>query len=414
MYKLPTSHVIKRKGDPGESLAENGSALKGGKAMEFGFTPEQEEMRKMARNFAEKRIAPTMEEDEKEHRFRRELVKEMGDQGFFACIAPEKYGGLEEGHLAASIMTEEIAMVSPSWGLPFNLQMNSIQPVLLAFGTEEQRQNYIPALISADKLGCFAITEANSGSDVASMKSLAAETDDGWILNGSKMWISGVPVADVGIVFAYTDPEKKHRGISAFMIDMHANGVEQRGIETKLGLYCAPTGEIVFQDVKLPKDSLIGDRGSGFKICMSMLDNTRLSSAARAVGVARACFEHSVRYANEREQFGGAIGQHQMIQQQLADMYVEHEAARLLVYRAAWIKDQGQRNTLQVSMAKYFASEVAVRAANEAVKIFGSYGFSSEYPVERFYRDAKSYQIVEGTSNIQKMIIGQYALGIRK
>jgi glutaryl-CoA dehydrogenase (non-decarboxylating) len=414
MYKLPTSHVIKRKGDPGESLAENGSALKGGKAMEFGFTPEQEEMRKMARNFAEKRIAPTMEEDEKEHRFRRELVKEMGDQGFFACIAPEKYGGLEEGHLAASIMTEEIAMVSPSWGLPFNLQMNSIQPVLLAFGTEEQRQNYIPALISADKLGCFAITEANSGSDVASMKSLAAETDDGWILNGSKMWISGVPVADVGIVFAYTDPEKKHRGISAFMIDMHGNGVEQRGIETKLGLYCAPTGEIVFQDVKLPKDSLIGDRGSGFKICMSMLDNTRLSSAARAVGVARACFEHSVRYANEREQFGGAIGQHQMIQQQLADMYVEHEAARLLVYRAAWRKDQGQRNTLQVSMAKYFASEVAVRAANEAVKIFGSYGFSSEYPVERFYRDAKSYQIVEGTSNIQKMIIGQYALGIRK
>ncbi|NIS68525.1 MAG: acyl-CoA dehydrogenase [Proteobacteria bacterium] len=382
--------------------------------MEFGFTAEQEEMRKMARNFAEKRIAPTMEEDEKEHRFRKELVKEMADQGFFACIAPEKYGGLEEGHLAACIMTEEIAAVSPSWGLPFNLQMNAIQPVLLAFGTEEQREKYIPPLISAEKLGCFAITEANSGSDVASMKSQAVETEEGWILNGSKMWISGIPVADVGIVFAYTDREKKHRGISAFMLDMHAEGIEQRAIETKLGLHCAPTGEIIFQDVKLPKDSLIGEQGAGFKICMSMLDNTRLSSAARAVGVARACFDHSVRYANEREQFGVLIGQHQMIQQQLAEMYVEHEAARLLVYRAAWVKDQGQRNTLQASMAKYFASEVAVRAANEAVKIFGSYGFSSEYPVERFYRDAKSYQIVEGTSNIQKMIIGQYALGIRK
>jgi glutaryl-CoA dehydrogenase (non-decarboxylating) len=221
-------------------------------------------------------------------------------------------------------------------------------------------------------------------------------------------------VADVGIVFVYTDPEKKHRGLSAFMVDMHADGLEQRAIETKLGLYCAPTGEVIFQDVKLPRDSLVGERGSGFKICMSMLDNTRLSSAARAVGVARACFDHSVRYAKEREQFGVPIGQHQMVQQQLADMYVEHEAARLLVYRAAWIKDQGQRNTLQVSMAKYFASEVAVHAANEAVKIFGSYGFSSEYPVERFYRDAKSYQIVEGTSNIQKMIIGQYALGMRK
>ena len=382
--------------------------------MDFALTPEHEEMRKMARNFAEKRIAPTVEEDEKEHRFRRELVKEMADQGFFACIAPEKYGGLEEGYLAASIMTEEIAAVSPSWGLPFNLQMISIQPVLLAFGTEEQCEKFIPPLISADTLGCFAITEANSGSDVASMKSQAAATDDGWILNGSKMWISGIPVADVGIIFAYTDPEKKHRGLSAFMLDMHTEGVEQRAIETKLGLHCAPTGEISFQDVKLPKEALVGERGAGFKICMSMLDNTRLSSASRAVGVARACFDHSVRYATEREQFGVPIGQHQMIQEQLAEMYVEHEAARLLVYRAAWIKDQGQRNTLQVSMAKYFAAEVAVRAANEAVKIFGSYGFSSEYPVERLYRDSKSYQIVEGTSNIQKMIIGQYALGMRK
>jgi glutaryl-CoA dehydrogenase (non-decarboxylating) len=382
--------------------------------MDFALTAEHEEMRKMARNFADKRIAPTVEEDEKEHRFRRELVKEMAEQGFFACIAPEKYGGLEEGHLAASIMTEEIAAVSPSWGLPFNLQMNSIQPVLLAFGTEEQCEKFIPPLISADTLGCFAITEANSGSDVASMKSQAAVTDDGWLLNGSKMWISGIPVADVGITFAYTDPEKKHRGLSAFMLDMHTEGVEQRAIETKLGLYCAPTGEISFQDVKLPKEALVGERGAGFKICMSMLDNTRLSSASRAVGVARACFDHSVRYATEREQFGVPIGQHQMIQEQLAEMYVEHEAARLLVYRAAWMKDQGQRNTLQVSMAKYFAAEVAVRAANEAVKIFGSYGFSSEYPVERLYRDSKSYQIVEGTSNIQKMIIGQYALGMRK
>jgi len=382
--------------------------------MDFALTAEHEEMRKMARNFAEKRIAPTMEEDEKEHRFRSELVKEMADQGFFACIAPEKYGGLEEGHLAACVLTEEIAAVSPSWGLPFNLQMNSIQPVLLAFGTEQQCEKFIPPLISADTFGCFAITEANSGSDVASMKTQAAATDDGWILNGSKMWISGIPVADVGITFAYTDPEKKHRGLSAFMLDMHTEGVEQRAIDTKLGLFCAPTGEISFQDVKLPKEALVGERGAGFKICMTMLDNTRLSSASRAVGVARACFDHSVKYANEREQFGVPIGQHQMIQEQLAEMYVEHEAARLLVHRAAWMKDQGQRNTLQVSMAKYYAAEVAVRAANEAVKVFGSYGFSSEYPVERLYRDSKSYQIVEGTSNIQKMIIGQYALGMRK
>jgi glutaryl-CoA dehydrogenase (non-decarboxylating) len=379
--------------------------------MDFKLTEEQEAMREMAKNFAEKKIAPTMEEDEKEHHFRREVVKEMAKLGFFGCIAPEKYGGNESGYLAATVMTEEIAKVSPSWGLPFNLQMNSIQSVLLSFGTEEQRERWIPKLINADLFGCFAITEANTGSDVASMKSGAQEVEDGFILNGTKMWISGVPVSDLAIVYAYTDRAAKHRGISAFMVDMHSPGVTQKAIESKLGLFCAPTGEIVFEDVKLPKDSLVGNKGDGFKICMSMLDNTRLSSAARAVGVARACLAHSVRYANEREQFGQPIANFQMIQEQIAEMYVEEEAARLLVYRAASNRDQGIKSTVEVSCAKYYAGEVAVRAANTAVKIFGSYGFSTEYPVERFYRDAKSYQIVEGTSNIQKMIISRHALG---
>ena len=379
--------------------------------MDFALSEEQEAMREMAKNFAEKKIAPTMEEDEKEHRFRREIVKEMARLGFFGCISPEKYDGNESGFLAASVMTEEIAKVSPSWGLPFNLQMNSIQSVLLNFGTEEQRQQWIPKLINADLLGCFAITEANTGSDVASMKSAAQEVDDGFILNGTKMWISGVPVADAAIVYAYTDRAAKHKGISAFMVDMHAKGVTQKPIESKLGLYCAPTGEIIFEDVKLPKDSLVGKKGDGFKICMAMLDNTRLSSASRAVGVASACLAHSVRYANEREQFGAPIASFQMIQEQIAEMYVEEEAARLLVYRAASNRDKGAKNTVEVSCAKYYAAEVAVRAANTAVKIFGSYGFSTEYPVERFYRDAKSYQIVEGTSNIQKVIISRHALG---
>jgi len=381
--------------------------------MDFKLTEEQEAMREMAKNFAEKKIAPTMEEDEKEHRFRKEIVKEMARLGFFGCIAPEKYGGNEAGFLAASLMTEEVARISPSWGLPFNLQMNSIQSVLLNFGTEEQREKYMPKLINADWLGCFAITEANTGSDVASMKSQVQEVDDGFILNGTKMWISGVPVADVGIVYAYTDRAAKHKGMSAFMVDMHAPGVTQKAIESKLGLFCAPTGEIVFEDVKLPKDALVGKKGDGFKICMSMLDNTRLSSAARALGVSRACREHSVRYANEREQFGQPIASFQMIQEQIAEMYVEEEAARLLVYRAAWNRDQGAKNTIEVSCAKFYCAEIAVRAANTAVKIFGSYGYSTEYPVERFYRDSKSYQIVEGTSNIQKMIIARHALGLK-
>jgi len=208
-------------------------------------------------------------------------------------------------------------------------------------------------------------------------------------------------------------PFSSSTSVSAFLVDMRAPGVTQKAIESKLGLFCAPTGEIVFENVKLPKDSLVGQKGDGFKICMTMLDSTRLSCAARAVGVARACKEHSVRYANEREQFGQPIANFQMIQEQIAEMFVEEEAARLLVYRAAWNRDKGARNTVEVSTAKYFAAETAVRAANTAVKIFGSYGFSSEYPVERFYRDAKSYQIVEGTSNIQKMIIARSALGLK-
>ncbi|MDI7260240.1 MAG: acyl-CoA dehydrogenase family protein [Thermodesulfobacteriota bacterium] len=381
--------------------------------MDFLLTEEQEAMREMAKNFAEKKIVPTMEEDEKEHHFRKEIIKEMANLGFFGCIAPEKYGGNETGYLAASIMAEEIARISPSWGLPFNLQMNSIQSVLLNFGTEEQRERWIPKLINADLLGCFAITEPNTGSDVASMKSTAVEGEGGFVLNGTKMWISGVPVADLGIVYVYTDKAAKHRGMSAFIVDMHLPGITQKSIDSKLGLFCAPTGEIIFEDVKVPKDSLVGQKGDGFKICMAMLDNTRLSSAARAVGVARACLEHSVRYANEREQFGQPIANFQMIQEQIAEMYVEEQAARLLVYRAACNRDRGQRNTIEVSCAKFYAAEVAVRAANQAVKIFGSYGFSSEYPVERFYRDAKSYQIVEGTSNIQKMIIARSALGLK-
>jgi len=381
--------------------------------MDFSLNEEQKAMQEMAKNFAEKKIAPTMEEDEKEHKFRREIVKEMARLGFFGCIAPEKYGGTESGYLAATVMTEEIAKVSPSWGLPFNLQMNSIQPVLLSFGTEEQRERWIPKLITAETLGCFAITEANTGSDVASMKTTAQEVEGGFVLNGTKMWISGIPVADVGIVYAYTDRALKHKGMSAFMVDMHSPGVTQKAIETKLGLFCAPTGEIVFEDVKLPKENLVGQKGDGFKICMAMLDNTRLSSAARAVGVAKACLEHSIRYANEREQFGQPIASFQMIQDQIAEMYVEEQAARLLLYRAACNKDLGKRNTIEVSCAKYYAAEVAVKAANQAVKIFGSYGFSSEYPVERFYRDAKSYQIVEGTSNIQKWIIARNALGVK-
>ncbi|MFH1550873.1 MAG: glutaryl-CoA dehydrogenase Acd [Planctomycetota bacterium] len=384
--------------------------------MDFDLDEEQLAMQEVARDFAEKEIAPTIEQDEKEHRFRPELVRKMGELGFFGCVIPEEYGGNGAGHLASVIITEEIARVSASWGLPFNMQTMGPGQTILNWGSEEQKKKYIPPLVSADTLGCFAITEPDTGSDVASMKTYAVETDDGFVLNGSKTWISNAHVADVGLVFAYTDKEAKprHRGISAFVIELkNTPGIITEPIETKLGLYCAPTGTITFEDAKIPKDALLGKKGEGFKICMSMLDCTRLSSAARAVGVARGCLEESVKYSLERTQFGKPIAEFQMIQDQLATMKIEEDAARLLVRRAAAKRDKGERNTFEVSMAKYYAAETAVHAANTAVKIFGSYGFSSEYPVERYLRDSKSFQIVEGTSNIQKIIVSSYLLGKR-
>jgi glutaryl-CoA dehydrogenase (non-decarboxylating) len=379
--------------------------------MDFGLTKEQAMVRDAAREFAQKEIAPTVVDDEGEHHYNDKIVKEMAKLGFFGFIAPEQYGGTEMGYLAASLATLEIAKESPSYGVTFNLQMNAIQSVLLAFGTEEQRERYIPPLIAADAYGCFALTEPDTGSDIASMLTTAREVDDGYTLNGNKMWISGVPVATVGIIFAMTDPGKKHRGMSAFMVDMQTPGIEQCAITEKLGLHSSPTGEIVLTDVKVPKETLVGNPGDGFKIAMYMLDRTRLSCAARSAGVAEKCFELAKQYANERTQFGQPIIHFQMIQDQLARMWCEHEAAKLLVFKAAWIVDNlqklGGRPTLNISTAKYYGAEAAVAAANEAMKVYASYGFGTEYPIERFYRDAKSYQCVEGTSNIQKMIIAR-------
>lgn len=383
--------------------------------MDFELSEELKMIRDTAREFAQTRIAPTVEEDEKNHTFRPEIVREMADLGLFGTLIPEEYGGTGlGGHLGACVAAEEFARVSASWGLPFNMQMVGPALTILLFGSEEQKQNYIPALVSAEKLGAFAITEPNSGSDVASMKTTATLDGDEYVLNGQKMWISNAHVADACLVFAYTDKDKGAKGISCFIVDMKdADGVTALPIETKLGLFCAPTGEIAFDDARIPKDSLLGEEGDGFKICMTMLDNTRLSCAARAVGVGAACLDACIKYANERTQFGKPIKDFQMIQAQVADMHLEHEAARLLVHKAAWFKDThpDERPTFHVSTAKVFAGEAAVHAANMAVKLHGSYGFSDEYPVGRYLRDAKSYEVVEGTSNIQRIIIARNLLG---
>ncbi len=380
--------------------------------MNFEFTEEQRMVQEQARRFAEQEILPNLEKEEENHEFVIERVRKMGELGFFGCCIPEEYGGNGMGFVESVIMTEQIAKISPSWRLPFNMQ--NIGPALTVnkFGTEEQKKKYIPKWVSGEAMGFFAITEPNAGSDVAGMRTFAKDGGDCWILNGQKMWITNASVGDVGLVYAYTDKEKKYKGMSCFIVDVkNTPGIETRAIETKFGLPCSPTGEIVFDDAKIPKDSILGQVGDGFKICMWMLGNTRLSCAAGALGVAGGCLDHAIKYSNERTQFGQPISKFQMIQAQIAEMVAEHEAAKLLVYQAAFLKDRGKPNQMQTSIAKYFASEVAVKAANEAMKIFGSYGFSTEYPITRFFRDVKSYQIVEGTTNIQKIIIAGIACG---
>ena len=380
--------------------------------MDFGLTEEQRMMQQMAKDFAEKEILPTLKEDEANHRFRPELVRKMAELGFFGCALPEEYGGNGYGFLESVIISEQIAKVSGSWRLPFNMQ--NIGPAITVnkFGTEEQKRRFIPKWVSAEYFGFFAITEPNSGSDVASMRTTAIDRGDHWEINGQKMWISNAHVGDWGLLYAFTDRSKKYKGMTCFIINLkETEGIITAPIETKLGLHCAPTGEISFNSAKIPKDSVLGEVGMGFQICMWQLNNTRISCASGAIGIAGGAIAAAIGYANERTQFGQKIGNYQMIQAQIADMVAEHEAAQLLVYRAAWLKDQGLPNQHQTSMAKLFASEACVHAASDTMKIFGSYGFSTEYPAERFLRDAQSLRVVEGTSNIQKTIIAGISLG---
>ncbi|MFA7269277.1 MAG: acyl-CoA dehydrogenase family protein [Sterolibacterium sp.] len=380
--------------------------------MNFDLTEEQQMIQDTARRFAAEEIAPNLAAEEAKHEFRPDRVAKMGGLGFFSCALPEEYGGSGMGFVESVLMAEQIAKVSASWRLPFNMQNLGPSLTVNKFGTQAQKEKYIPGWVAGTQLGFFAMTESNTGSDVASMKTHAIDKGDHWEIHGSKMWISQAHFGDAGLLYAYTDKSQGNKGITAFIIEpKKMPGCTARAIETKLGLKCAPTGEFAFDGMKVPKENVLGKPGEGFRICMWQLNQTRMGCAAGALGVAGGALDLAIQYANERTQFGKPISQHQMIQAQIAEMAVEHQAAQMLVYRAAWLKDQGKPNQYETSVAKYAASEAAVHAANECMKIFGSYGFSTEYPAERFYRDSKSLQVVEGTSNIQKVIISGMALG---
>ncbi|MFQ5684582.1 MAG: acyl-CoA dehydrogenase family protein [Candidatus Binatia bacterium] len=380
--------------------------------MDLSLSEELIAVRELAREFAEKEIAPTAAKDDQGHAFRRDLVRKMGELGFYGCHIPEKYGGTNLGFLALALISEEIARVHSAIRVYINMQAGPAV-TLLEYGNEEQKQKHIAGLISGETLSCFAITEPDAGSDVAAMRATAVKKNGGYTLNGTKTWISNAQVADTAIVFAYTDRSQKHRGMSTFYVDLNQPGVSRRSLE-KLGAHASPTGELTFEDFYIPAEGLVGEAGAGFKMCMKHLNNTRLSCASGALGVARASREAAVSYANERVQFGQKIGQFQMNQDLIAQMVVNEEAARLLVYRAASLADQHKPYNLETSIAKYAAAEAAAFAADAAVRILGAYGYSTEFPVERYLRDAKSYQIVEGSSNIQKLIIAQDALGYKK
>jgi glutaryl-CoA dehydrogenase (non-decarboxylating) len=384
--------------------------------MDFALSKELEMLKKAVREFATKKIAPFADEWDKNHYFpNKEAIKPMGELGFFGTVIPEEYGGEDMGWLAAMIVTEEIAKASSSLRVQVNMQVLGCAFTIFKYGSEDLKQKYIPKLINADYLGGFAITEPDAGSDVMAMSSTAEDKEDHWLLNGSKTWISNANIADVVIYYAYTDKAKGSKGLSAFVVELkNFNGIKTSALD-KMGSHSSPTGEIFLSNTRVPKENIIGKPGDGVRILFESLNQTRLSAASGAVGVAQACLDASLKYCKERKQFGKHIGEFQMNQDMIAQMSSEIEAARLLVYKAAWEKDQGNLNNgLDVARAKYFAGEVVTKCANYAMRILGAYGYSTEYPVARFYRDTPTYFIVEGSANICKSIIALDQLGIRK
>jgi len=383
--------------------------------MDFSLSEELRMLQELVRDFADQQIAPHADRWDAEHYFPyEEAVKPMGELGLFGTVIPEKYGGTDMGWLAAMIVTEEIARVSSSLRVQVNMQALGCAYTILKYGSEALREKYIRPLVTAEHLGGFAITEPNAGSDVMALTSTAEDKGDHWLLNGSKTWISNAQIADTLVYYAYTDRAAGSKGLSAFVIEpRNMNGVTTRALD-KLGSHSSPTGEVILEDTVVPKENILGEPGDGTRIVFGSLNQTRLSAAAGAVGLAQACLDETVKYAMQRKQFGKPVGEFQMNQDMIARMSTEIEALRLLVYRAAVSKDEGRLNNgLEVAQAKYFAGEVAQRCATYAVRILGAYGYSTEYAVARFYRDAPTYAMVEGSANICKWIIALDQLGIR-
>jgi hypothetical protein len=381
--------------------------------MDFEFSEEHRLIRESVRRFAEQEIAPVAADHDRSGRFPRNLVARMAALGLLGGPIPKEYGGSGLDFLSHAVITEEIGRADSSLRTTLSVQVSLVALSILKWGSEEQKRRYLPALCAGRFLGCFGLTEANAGSDPAGMETTATRSGDHWMLNGGKTWISNATVADFALTFAQTAPGSGHEGITAFLIEKHTPGFSTRPIKDKLGLRASDTGELVLESCRAPDSARLGAVGQGFKIAMSALDNGRFSVAAGCVGIIQGCLDACIGYAKTRKQFGRLIGSFQLVQDMIARMAVDLDAARLLVYRAAHVKNRGLPSTVETSIAKYFASEAAMRAATDAVQIFGAYGYSEEAPVARYFRDAKVATIYEGTSQIQKLLIGSHLLGMK-
>ena len=383
----------------------------------FLLTEEHEMIRQAARDFAQKEIAPIAADFDESGEFPVETIRKMGKIGFMGIEVPEEYGGAGMDSIAYAIALEEICKVDASHGTIMSVNNSLFNYGLLKFGTEKQKHKYLAAVASGEAVGAYSLTEPMSGSDAATMRSRAVRDGDHYVINGRKSWVTSGPVADYIVLYTVTDPEAGHRGITAFMIDATNPGFIRGKKEPKLGIRASATSEIVFEDYRCPVEDRIGEEGQGFKIAMTVLDAGRIGIAAQALGIAEGSYLASLEYSREREAFDQKIGQFQGIAFKLADMKTRIEASRMLVYNAAQAKEEskvsGERFTLQAAMAKLFAAETAMFCAHAAVQIHGGVGYSKEYPVERFFRDAKITEIYEGTSEIQRLVISRLETGLR-
>jgi glutaryl-CoA dehydrogenase (non-decarboxylating) len=382
--------------------------------VDLELTDEQRDVQEAVRRFVDDRVLPNAIDNDINHFLDMGVIEGMAELGLLGVVIPEEYGGAGLDFVAEALVCEEIERGESAFRTLISVHVGLNSLSLLRYGTEEQKRRWLTPQARGDKIACFGLTEPAAGSDVAAMRTTATRAGDAYVLNGQKNWISYATVADHALVFAKTEPEAGHRGISAFVVEKGARGFTATDIEHKLGIWAGSTGELFFENCEVPRENLIGEEGQGFEIAMYSLDQGRFTVAAGALGVIRACLERSVEYARERETFGQAIGRNQFVQDMIAEMVLGYETSKLLVMQAAWLKNKGVRNTRETGLAKWHATEEAFKAANLAIQVHGAYGYSAEYGIERYFRNARAPVIYEGTTQIHKMMQAEHALGYRQ